>query len=183
MFPIATSRLRLRAPIIDDLSGYIAYRNELGSLRSQMLDPVGEEQAAAFLHHQTQMKDDAFGWRMFAIEQLECPGIIGEVGIFIGEKDPRQGDLGWWLHPNHRKRGFATEAAKALVAWCFVERGLHRITANCLSSNDASRNTMSNIGMRLETLSLESRFSAGRWHDEVGYALLQREWGDKPFAT
>lgn len=30
--------------------------------------------------------------------------------------------------------------------------------------------------MRLESQSIESRLCAGRWHDEVGYAFLEREW-------
>ena len=177
--PIATQRLMLRTPTIDDLSGYLEYRNEPTSLASQMIDAMGEEDARSFLSAQIRLSDNAPGWRMFSIERLGCPGLIGEVGVFIAEADSRQGDMGWWLHPDHHKQGYATEAAIRLAEWCFAERGLHRITASCLSANAASRRTMQRIGMRLESQSIESRLCAGRWHDEVGYALLEREWVDK----
>jgi RimJ/RimL family protein N-acetyltransferase len=108
--------------------------------------------------------------------RLGSPGLIGEVGIFIAEADSRQGDMGWWLHPDRRRHGYATEAATRLIEWCFAEHRLHRITASCLSANAASRATMDRTGMRLESQSIESRFCAGRWHDEVGYALLERKW-------
>jgi len=171
-----TRRLILRAPTINDLPGYLAYRNEPTSLAAQISDARDKEKARSFLFDQSRLSDDAFGWRMFAVERLECPGLIGEVGIFISETDPQQGDMGWWLHSDHRKKGYAAEAASALAEWCFAERGLHRITASCLSTNMPSRNTMLSIGMRLECNSIESRFSAGHWRDEVGYALSKREW-------
>lgn len=180
---IATQRLMLRTPTIDDLPGYLAYRNEATSLASLMMDMVDEERARSFLSAQSRLSDDALGWRMFCVERLGYPGLIGEVGIFIAEADPQQGDMGWWLHSDHRRQGYAAEAAKALAEWYFAERGLHRITASCLSTNAASRSTMRRIGMRLESHSIESRFGAGRWHDEVGYALLKKEWvvmRDKP---
>ena len=176
MPPIATRRLKLRTPAISDLPRYLAYRNEPASLASQMIDAVDEKQASDFLSVQSRLDEDALGWRMFSIELLGNPGLIGEVGIFIGVADTQQGDLGWWLHSDHRKQGYAVEAAMALIGWYFADRGLHRVTAGCLSTNTASQNTMRTIGMRLESQSIESRFSAGRWHDEVGYALLRREW-------
>lgn len=174
--PITTRRLKLRAPTIKDLPGYLAYRNEPASLESLMVDAIDEKSAKSFLSVQSQRKDDAFGWRMFSVERLEIPGLIGEVGIFIAADDPEQGDLGWWLHSDYRRQGYAVEAAAALTGWSFAKRGLHRITARCLSTNTASQNTMRKIGMRLESRTVESRSLAGRWHDEVGYALLRREW-------
>lgn len=115
---IATQRLILRTPTIDDLPGYLAYRNEATSLASQMMDMVDEERACSFLSAQSRLSDDAPGWRMFSVERLGYPGLIGEVGIFIAEADPQQGDMGWWLHSDHRRQGYAAEAAKALGS-CF----------------------------------------------------------------
>ena len=177
---IASARLRLRAPRIDDLRDYMAYRNDASSLVAQAMDAIDEDGARDFLVDQSRLDDDAFGWRMFAVERLDRPGMIGEVGVFTSEDDPRQGDLGWWLHADHRGRGYAAEAVAALVEWCFVECDFHRVTASCLSTNIASRNTMRRIGMRLERRSIESRLSGGYWHDEAGYALLRREWEVRP---
>jgi RimJ/RimL family protein N-acetyltransferase len=168
---IETPRLRLRQPTENDLSGYLAYRNAPCSD-----SPVGEDEARGFLQAQARMGPDDLGWRMFSIEHPDADALVGEVGVFIAAQDRRQGDMGWWLHPDHRGRGYATEAARALIDWCFAERHLHRLTANCLSANLASLTIMRRVGMRLEGQSLESRFVDGSWRDESRYALLHREW-------
>ncbi|WP_375459830.1 GNAT family N-acetyltransferase [uncultured Enterovirga sp.] len=180
---IITARLVLRAPAADDLASYLAYRNDPSSLVSQFLPAVDADSALTFLDAQSRREERACGWRMLAVEFREEPGIVGEVGVFISAECSNEGDLGWWLHPTHHGRGFATEAVKALICWCFSERKLHRVTARCLSANDASRRLMNRVGMRLEVQAIESRWLAGRWHDELGYALLRREWvasGPKP---
>ena len=174
--PIKTRRLLLRTPRIEDLTKYLAYRNEALSMAAQMIGPMNEKDARSFLYNQSELTDDALGWRMFSVELLGCPGLIGEVGVFVGAADPQQADVGWWLHSDYRKQGYAAEAASGLAEWCFTERGLDRITASCLSTNTASRNIMHRIGMRLERQAIKSRFINGKWQNEVGYALLKSEW-------
>ena len=176
MIRLFTPRLVLRTPSPDDLSGYLAYRNERSGLATQMMAAVDADRALAFLDTQSSLGEDACGWRMFAVERREEPGIVGEVGVFSSAERPREGDLGRWLNPVHQKRGFAAEAVQALIVWCFSARDLHRVTARCLRTNDASRRLMDRVGMRLESQSVESRWLGGRWNDELGYALLQREW-------
>ena len=173
--PIRTARLTLRKPERDDLTGYLAYRNAAETSADDM-PPLDEAAAQAFLQAQADLADDATGWRMFALDRHDRRGIIGEVGLFVAPEDSRTADLGWWLHPDHRGRGYATEAAEALVSWCFATRALHRVTAHCLAGNAASVAIMARIGMRPESRTVESRWLGERWHDEVGYALLRREW-------
>lgn len=168
---IETLRLRLRRPTVDDLPGYLAYRNAPDSD-----SPVDDDEARGFLQAQASLGADDLGWRMFSIEHRDADALLGEVGVFIDAGDPRQGDIGWWLHPVHRGRGYATEAAGALIDWCFAERQLHRLTANCLSANAPSVAVMRRIGMRLEGRAVESRFVDEGWRDESRYALLRREW-------
>lgn len=176
---ITTSRLKLRRPSTSDLEPYLAYRNEVVSLDIQMMEASEPSAAEAFLLSQAQMADDGFGWKMFAIELKGEIDIIGEVGLYISEDNPQTGDLGWWLHSRRWGCGYATEAARALAEWSFAKRGLHRITASCLATNTASARIMRTLGMRQESRSIESRWLAGRWHDEVGYAILASEWFDQ----
>ncbi|USI74495.1 GNAT family N-acetyltransferase [Sphingomonas morindae] len=116
------------------------------------------------------------GWIMFAVQRQNEPSIIGEVGFFLPQEGPTTGDLGWWLNSDHQGQGYGAEAVEALVDWCFKVRGLHRLTAHCLASNTASERLMARVGLRLVTRSVGSRWSAGAWHDEVGYALLKDDW-------
>ena len=58
--------------------------------------------------------------------------------------------LYWMLHPAVRGRGYATEAARALVGFAFAELRLTRIVATTEHANAASQAVMRRLGMRLE---------------------------------
>jgi [ribosomal protein S5]-alanine N-acetyltransferase len=58
--------------------------------------------------------------------------------------------LFWALFPEHQGRGYATEAAAAMVAYAFEELRLRRIVATTEHDNTRSINVMRRLGMRLE---------------------------------
>jgi RimJ/RimL family protein N-acetyltransferase len=88
-----------------------------------------------------------------------------------------QAELGWVLDPAHTGHGYATEAVRAMVAYCFTDLGVRRVVANCFLDNDASWRLMERVGMRRETHAVrESLHRSGRWLDTVAYAILADEW-------
>ncbi len=69
----------------------------------------------------------------------ERPGLTSsEVGLYYA------------LSPSQRGRGYATEAARALVDHAFVRLRLARIVATTTSANTASMGVMRRLGMRIE---------------------------------
>ena len=60
-----------------------------------------------------------------------------EVGLF------------WAIAPEHQRRGYATEAARAMIAHGFTALRLKRILANTDYANQASQGVMLKLGMRL----------------------------------
>jgi ribosomal-protein-alanine N-acetyltransferase len=58
--------------------------------------------------------------------------------------------LFWALFPEHQGRGYATEAAAAMVAYAFDELRLRRIVATTEHDNTRSINVMRRLRMRLE---------------------------------
>lgn len=88
-----------------------------------------------------------------------------------------QAELGWVLDPAHTGRGYATEAVRELLRYCFEDLGVRRVTANCFLDNDTSWRLMERVGMRRELHAVrESLHRYGRWLDTVGYAILGEEW-------
>jgi RimJ/RimL family protein N-acetyltransferase len=88
-----------------------------------------------------------------------------------------QAELGWVLDPAHIGLGYATEAVRELLRYCFDERAVHRVVANCFLDNDISWRLMERVGMRRETHAVsESLHRSGQWLDTVGYAVLEHEW-------
>jgi len=58
--------------------------------------------------------------------------------------------LYWGLDPAHRGRGYATEAARALIDYGFRRMGLQRIVATTEYENEASQAVMRRLGMFVE---------------------------------
>jgi len=91
-----------------------------------------------------------------------------------------QAELGWVIDPAHAGKGYATEAAGALLRVCFEDLGLRRVTAQCFADNVASWRLMEKLGMRREShLVRESLHRSGAWLDGLAYAILREEWQDQ----
>ena len=88
-----------------------------------------------------------------------------------------QAELGWVLDPAHTGRGYATEAVRGLLEYCFTRLGVRRVVATCFLANDTSWRLMERLGMRREGHAVaESLHRSGRWLDTVTYAVLADEW-------
>jgi RimJ/RimL family protein N-acetyltransferase len=88
-----------------------------------------------------------------------------------------QAEVGWVFDPALAGQGYATEAARALLAVCFEGFGVRRVTALCFADNTASWRLMERLGMRREQHTLrDSLHRNGEWLDGMGYALLREEW-------
>lgn len=72
--------------------------------------------------------------------------------------------LFWVLFPERQGRGYATEAAAAMVAYAFDELRLRRIVATTEHDNTRSINVMRRLGMRLE----RSPQDEPHWFQTVG---------------
>lgn len=58
--------------------------------------------------------------------------------------------LFWAVAPPHQRRGYATEAARALIDYAFTQLRLHHIVATTTHDNAASMAVMRKVGMRIE---------------------------------
>jgi RimJ/RimL family protein N-acetyltransferase len=73
-------------------------------------------------------------------------------------------------------RGYAAEAATAVLELAFGRLGLHRVFAELDPRNVASIRLCSRLGMRHEAEFLENMWFKGEWADTGVYAVLAREW-------
>lgn len=108
--------------------------------------------------------------------------LIGNVYFPLVEPaDWRTRELGYVFSPDHWGRGYATEAASALVGAAF-EDGAHRVTARCDPRNTASWRLLERLGLRREGHLLQNAsFDTGPdgepvWKDTYLYAVLAQEW-------
>ena len=73
---------------------------------------------------------------------------IGVCSLTMADPFRRIASLGWDLAPEYWRRGYATEAAQAVVQVGFERRAVNRIRSDCFQDNRASRRVMEKLGMR-----------------------------------
>ncbi|MEM7307779.1 MAG: GNAT family N-acetyltransferase [Planctomycetota bacterium] len=89
----------------------------------------------------------------FGLWAAEAPGVAPFVG-FVGLAVPRFEahfmpcvEIGWRLAHEHWGRGYATEAARAALAFAFDERRLDEVVSMTAVGNQRSRRVMEKLGM------------------------------------
>jgi ribosomal-protein-alanine N-acetyltransferase len=113
-----------------------------------------------------------------AIERLKDEKVIGLVTVI--RKHHQKVEIGYALGIEHRGQGYATEAAKALIEYCFSEIKLHRVQAIASSGNPASWRVVERLGMKREGQLREANIKNGKWCDLLYYGILAHEWQARP---
>ncbi len=86
-------------------------------------------------------------------------------------------EIGWGIHPDHQRQGYAREAVARMLEHAFEERGLRRVTAEAFADNEATAALCASLGFRLEGRFVRAALHRSEgWLDAVTYALLADEW-------
>jgi RimJ/RimL family protein N-acetyltransferase len=99
-------------------------------------------------------------------------------GVLFRVFDARSGvcEIGCWLEPDAVGRGLVTRAARVLIDWAVLERGMHRVEWFASSRNEPSLNVARRLGMRRDGVLRESHPHGGVRHDIEIWSVLAPEW-------
>jgi len=112
----------------------------------------------------------------FALVQREHGSLIGRCGIQLSELEHSEAMLWYVLARKEWGRGYAVEAAQAVIAFAFEQLRLHRVFVDIDPRNSASLGVAKKLGLRREGHFLETTWVKGEWTDTVVFALLDREY-------
>jgi RimJ/RimL family protein N-acetyltransferase len=90
------------------------------------------------------------GFGLWAVEAPGRAGFIGYVGLAVPMFEARFTpcvEVGWRLAAEHWGRGYATEAASAVLAHAFGPLGLDEVVSFTAPANRRSRRVMERLGM------------------------------------
>jgi RimJ/RimL family protein N-acetyltransferase len=88
------------------------------------------------------------GW--WSVENRETGEVVGDVGTFLRETCPDY-EIGWTLYRRFWGQGFASEAAKAALAFTFESHRAKRVIAHIKAENTASVAVGQRLGMTYES--------------------------------
>jgi RimJ/RimL family protein N-acetyltransferase len=174
---LTTDRLILRDFIKSDWEAVLDYQQDPLYLRynewtSRTPDEV-QTFVQMFLNHQKQEPRIKF---QFAVTLKPTGQLIGNCGVRRDSAEAQEADIGYELDPRFWGKGYATEAARAVLHFGFTQMNVHRVTAWCVADNTASAHVLEKLGMRQEGRLREHQYFKGRWWDTLLYAILYDEW-------
>jgi RimJ/RimL family protein N-acetyltransferase len=160
----------MRAPRASDIAQLVqlADNRHVAQMLARMPHPYGEAEARTFI----------------AMSQVRQPGVsyaltLAGTGTFVGcaglnVKD-RGLELGYWIGEPHWKRGYATEAAHALVDLAFRSTGISVLHCAVRVINPASRRVIHKCGFQYAGQGMMNSIVSGQVPVER-YRLDRKTW-------
>lgn len=112
--------------------------------------PHDEDASAGLRAHLRAMQEDRreLPWRVRLIVLRESREVIGSVNMKGPPGQSGEVEIGWGVVAEHRGRGVAVEAARAVVEWAFRQECVERVIATIPEDNGASAGVAKRLGMR-----------------------------------
>lgn len=92
---------------------------------------------------------DVFGWSIFLKKEYTDSykeEIIGQVTAQENGKDLSIRDVGWYIDPKYQGKGYATEAAKAMIDYMFKKVEIEKIVSGAVKENIGSCKIFEKLG-------------------------------------
>lgn len=170
---IRTERLELRPFEEGDFDAMLATWSREDTVRWLYASPRDRDEVRALLGRKMTARPDDVA---FAAVLAGTGGFVADLNIVRTSSVHNQGEIGYVVHPAHRGRGYASEAARALLRLAFETLRFHRVEGRTEARNAASARVLAKLGMRREAHLVENEWVKGEWQSELVYAMLDREW-------
>jgi [ribosomal protein S5]-alanine N-acetyltransferase len=172
---LTTPRLVMRSFVPEDAPAVQAYLQdkEMASTTATVPYPYPEGAAEAWIAGHA-AKHEAGEAVILAITLRDAGTLVGCMTMRI-DMAHRRGELGFWVGRAHWGRGYATEAADAIMRWGLRTLGLHRVHAANMTRNPASGAVLRKIGMRHEGTLRGHLLKWGMLEDLEVWGILEDE--------
>ncbi len=147
---LATDRLRLRRLVLDDAPFILKLVNDPSWL--EFIGDKGvrtEDDARAYLAQGPIDMYARLGFGLYLVELRDGFVPIGICGL-IKRESLADVDIGFAFMPEYRGRGFAYEAALAVMAYARRSHSIRRLVAITAPRNEKSIQLLTRLGMTLE---------------------------------
>lgn len=116
----------------------------------------------------------------WAVCLKDCGKLIGN--IYLAKQDFGTWELGYVFNAKYHGKGYATEAAYAMIDDVFMNFNARRVIAMCNPLNKPSWKLLERVGMRREGHLLQNIYfkkdenNCPIWSDTFEYGILACEW-------
>jgi RimJ/RimL family protein N-acetyltransferase len=172
---ITTERLLLRPCVASDADAVQRLVSDIEVARQTLNipHPYPEGGAAEWIekHAERFENSEEIVFGLFTRDGGELVGVMGLI-----PKSHDRAEIGYWIGVPFWGRGYATEAARAMVRYAFEEMDVNRIEAEHFARNPASGRVLQKAGMRHEGTRRQAILKWNEYLDVELYAILRSEW-------
>ncbi|BES66757.1 GNAT family protein [Gottschalkiaceae bacterium SANA] len=179
---IETERMILKTGVVEDLSEIVSYFQRNKSFLAPF-EPIQPDIFYTKAKQREVMKNDFLEWkeekslRLWLFEKSKPQRVIGSIRFANVVRGAFQSCfLGYRLDQDCERKGLMTEALREAIPLAFDRLHLHRIEANVMPRNLASRRVVEKLGFRQEGLAKRYLNIYGKWEDHIHYAIVREEW-------
>jgi len=97
---------------------------------------------------------------------------MGVVAYYKHDKGHQKAEVGFWVFPQYWNKGIATEALKAVIDYCKIQKQIHRLEAFVEDGNIASMKVLEKLGFLHEGKFRECEIKNQKFIDLNVYGLI-----------
>ncbi|NHM29880.1 GNAT family N-acetyltransferase [Neobacillus terrae] len=112
----------------------------------------------------------------WGLELKENGKLMGTAGLNACSFKHKRAEVGYEIHPNYWRKGYANEAIKEILDYSIVTLGFSRIGAIVYPENKPSWQLLEKLGFKREGLLRSYMFQNQKSQDVFGYSILALEW-------
>jgi RimJ/RimL family protein N-acetyltransferase len=162
---------------VDDLVACLDGEEEIARWLDAVPQPYRETEARSWIEHSASAWKDGTS-TPFAVTDATTGDLVGSVGFgWVGERDQRVGEVGYWMRRDVRDRGLTTRAVRLVSKWALTELGCERLQLRADERNLPSQRVAEKAGFTREGVLRSVHFNArqDRRVDFVMFSLLAAE--------
>lgn len=122
-------------------------------------------------------------WVDFIVQNREGAS-IGWAVHYISSQNFGWVEIGYYLVPEERGKGYGTEAVWILADYLFLAKDVPRVQAVTSVENKASQRVLEKSGFKREGIIRKGLWTGkGKWTDGMLYSILREEWQEPKMPT
>ncbi len=137
-----------------------------------------EEQAHELLTKYISSYDNEhyYRWAIIEKESSEC---IGQIAYYLVDSKNNYAEIEYGIGSAFQGKGYATEAAKAVISYGFEKIRLNRVQICCRTVNEASRKVIEKCGLIYEGTLRDFFWRVDHYEGRMYYSILRDEYYSK----
>lgn len=144
---LRTDKLELRPLPVSAAAALPENREEASLVLGSQLDPEWPDtDLLGILRRHAQAGPQAERFGVWVMIERDSGTVVGDIGFHAPPDAAGTVELGYSVVPSRRRRGYATDAARAVVSWAISQPSVRTVVAGCDPANEPSARVLQRVG-------------------------------------